>query len=77
MARAKRDAERMRVSDSTLDMAALEEARALLVLSPRRESIWPALIAATALALTSVAFATAMVLAPPVKTAHLAIGAPE
>ena len=67
----------MRVSDSTLDMAALDEARALLVLPSRPEPLWPALVAAIALALSAVAFATAMVLAPPVKTEHVATGAPE
>ena len=77
MARAKRDAERMRLSDSTLDMAALDEARVLLTPPPRREPLWPALVAAIALALTSVAFATAMVLAPAVQTEHVATGAPE
>ena len=77
MARAKRDAERMRISDSTLDMAALDRARVLLAPPTRREPLWPALVAAIALALTSVAFATAMVLAPAVQTEHVATGAPE
>ena len=77
MARAKRDAEGMRLSDSTLDISALDEARALLALTPRREPAWPALAAATALALTSVVFATVMVLAPPVKMERVPPGAPE
>ena len=67
----------MRVSDSTLDMAALDEARALLARPTRREPLLPVLLAATALALTSLAFATVMVLAPPVQIEHVAIGAPE
>ena len=67
----------MRKSDSTLDMAALDRARVLLAPPTRREPLWPALVAAIALALSAVAFATAMVLAPPVKTEHVATGAPE
>ena len=39
--------------------------------------MWPALAAATALALSSLAFATVMVLAPPVQTEHVAVSAPE
>ena len=36
-----------------------------------------ALLAATALALTSVTFAAVMVLAPPVQSDHVAVGAPD
>ena len=77
MARAKRDAERMRLSDSTLSPTEIARARALLESPTRREPIWPALAAATALALSSLVFATVMVLAPPVQTRHVAKSAPE
>jgi len=43
----------------------------------RRDPIWPALAAATALAVSSLAFAVVMILAPPVRTEHVATGAPE
>ena len=66
----------MRIGDSTLDMAAMDRARGLLSPPPRRDPLWPALAAATALALTSVVFAAVMVLAPPVQTEHTAQGAP-
>ena len=67
----------MALRDSTLDMAAVARARALLTPPARRDALWPALLAATALAMTSVVFATLMVLAPPVQTEHVAEGAPE
>ena len=51
--------------------------RALLAGPVKREPVWPALVAATALAVSSLAFATVMVLAPPVQTEHVATGAPE
>jgi hypothetical protein len=66
----------MKVGDSTLDRGALDEARALLNPPSRRDPMWPALAAATALALTSVIFAAVMVLAPPVETEHVAKNAP-
>ncbi|RAK68937.1 hypothetical protein [Phenylobacterium kunshanense] len=67
----------MTMSDSALDAAAVARARRLLKNPQRKDPMWPALVAATALALTSVVFATIMVLAPPVETAHTAQGAPE
>jgi len=63
--------------DSVLEADALTRARALLEPPPRRDPMWPALLAATALAITSVVFATIMVLAPPTLTEHVAKGAPE
>jgi hypothetical protein len=61
----------MGFADSTLDAAEMARAQALLKTPVRRDPMWPALLAATALALTSVAFAAVAVLAPPVKTEHV------
>ena len=66
----------MGLSDSRLDMTDVATARALLKTPARRDPMWPALVAATVLALTSVLFASVAVLAPPVKTQHVADGAP-
>ena len=67
----------MSVDDSSLDLSEIARCRALLAPPTRREPVWPALAAATALAVSSLAFATVMVLAPPVQTEHLTTGAPE
>ncbi len=67
----------MSMSDSALDPREVARARSLLKSPVRRDPMWPALLAATALAVTSVVFATVMVLAPPVQTEHTAQGAPE
>ncbi|TAL35765.1 MAG: hypothetical protein EPN98_06425 [Phenylobacterium sp.] len=67
----------MSMSDSALDPREVARARSLLKPPVRRDPMWPALLAATALAVTSVVFATVMVLAPPVQTEHTAQGAPE
>ena len=66
----------MKVGDSNLNRSVLDEARALLNPPPRRDPMWPALAAATALAITSLVFAAVMVLAPPVQTEHVAQSAP-
>jgi hypothetical protein len=66
----------MSLRDSVLDPTDVAHARALLQAPVRRDPMWPALVAATALALTSVVFATVMVLAPPVTTEHVAETAP-
>ncbi len=66
----------MAVRDSALDPSQVTRARALLKAPVRKDPMWPALMAATALALTSVVFATIMVLAPPVTTQPLADRAP-
>jgi hypothetical protein len=63
--------------ESVLEPDALARARALLEPPRRKDPTWPALLAATALALTSVVFATIMVLAPPTQTEHVAESAPE
>ena len=56
----------MASDDSHLDRAGMARARSLLTLPPRRERIWPLLAAAALLAVVSIVFAVAMVLAPPV-----------
>src|SRR3989344_3895959 len=65
--RAKRDAGGMSRTDSALDASQVARARALLKTPERHDPMWPALVAATALAVTSVVFATVMVLAPPLQ----------
>lgn len=67
----------MSMRDSALDPMQVARARALLKPPVRHDPMWPALLAATALAVTSVVFATVAVLAPPVETEHTAQGAPE
>jgi hypothetical protein len=67
----------MSMRDSALDPSQVARAHALLKAPVRRDPMWPALLAATALAVTSVVFATVAVLAPPVETEHTAQGAPE
>jgi hypothetical protein len=66
----------MRLTDSRLDMTQVAAARTLLTTPARRDPMWPALVAATVLALTSVMFAAVAVLSPPVTTEHVAKGAP-
>ena len=77
VARAKGDAGLMTDADSNLDADEIARCRALLEPSARHETIWPALAAATALAVSSLVFATVMILAPPVQTEHVAVSAPE
>lgn len=67
----------MGLADSRLDTTQVAAARALLASPVRKDPMWPALAAATALALTSVLFAAVAVLAPPVTTEHAAQSAPE
>jgi hypothetical protein len=56
---------------SVLDADAMSRARALLIRPVQRERLWPVLGAATLLAISALAFATAMILAPPVVTQHV------
>lgn len=63
-------------NDSALDPEAMARARALLAAPARPERMWPALAAAALLAISALAFATAMVLAPPVITRPAAPSAP-
>jgi hypothetical protein len=67
----------MTMRDSVLDAGNLSRARVLLKTPVRRDPVWPALLAATALALASVVFAAVAVLAPPVQTQHTARGEPN
>jgi hypothetical protein len=67
----------MAAADSILDAAALARARALLAPRGKRRRMWPVLAAATALAVSSLAFAAAMILAPPLVTYSAAQTAPR
>jgi hypothetical protein len=62
----------MASDDSNLDRAGMSRARALLAPPRRRQRIWPVLAAAALLAVVSIGFAVAMVLAPPVTKEHVA-----
>jgi hypothetical protein len=59
-------------ADSALDADRIARIRALLV--PRRapQRVWPVLAAAAFLAVSALAFATAMILAPPLVSEHVA-----
>jgi hypothetical protein len=61
----------MNVSNSTLDRVALGCARALLHPPVDRERLWPALAAAACAAVSALAFAYAMVMAPPTLSRHV------
>lgn len=67
----------MSADDSMLDFQAMARARALLTRSRPPERTWPALVAAAALAISALAFATAMILAPPLVTHSAVKSAPE
>ena len=60
----------MAATPSALDPEALSRARALLDPPSRRERLWPVLAAAGLFALSAIAFATAMVMAPPLILEH-------
>ena len=62
---------RMDVSDSCLDSAAMGKARALLRAPTRRERVWPTVAAAGFAAFSALAFAVAMVMAPPTLSRHI------
>ena len=66
----------MKFTDSRLDPAEVAMTRALLKTPERRDRLWPALVAATVLALVSVLFAAVAVMAPPLTTEHVAVSAP-
>jgi len=60
-------------ADSALDPRNLARARALLEQHGRKsESIWPVLGAAALLACAALSFATAMIMAPPLISEHIA-----
>ena len=66
----------MPLTDSRLDPTEVAMTRALLKTPVRRDPMWPALVAATILALTAVMFAAVAVVAPPLETHHVVQGAP-
>jgi len=67
----------MASTPTALDPDAIAEARGLLEPPTRRVRMWPVLAAATALAVASLAFATAMLAAPPLTVEHVAHDAPR
>ena len=62
----------MPTADSALDANEIARARALLKPLKPSQRIWPVLGAATFLAISALAFATAMILAPPLVSQHVA-----
>jgi hypothetical protein len=58
------------------DADALERARSLLERPKRNERVWPVLAAAALLAVSALAFAAAMITAPPVVSEHVVRSAP-
>jgi hypothetical protein len=68
--------ERDSLHEPGLDPARLTRIRKLLATPQRQERVWPALGAAAFAAVAALALATAMVIAPPVTTTHVAQGAP-
>lgn len=59
---------------SSLDADALARARALLEAPRPKERVWPVLAAASVLAISALAFAAAMITAPPVVSSHVVKG---
>jgi hypothetical protein len=66
----------MVTADSALNPAATARIRALLKPREQRQRVWPVLGAAFFAAASALIFATAMVMAPPVITEHVARTAP-
>jgi hypothetical protein len=63
----------MDLTDSCLDSVAMGRARALLRAPMPRERIWPVVAAAGFAAISALAFAVAMIMAPPTLSRHVAI----
>ncbi len=61
----------MDLTDSCLDSVAIGRVRALLRPPTRRERVWPTVAAAGLAAVSALAFATAMVMAPPTLSRHI------
>jgi len=72
VARDSGDRTRMTSPFSAVDPEALALARALVQRPVRRERVWPVLAAAGLLAVSALAFATAMIMAPPLVSEHVA-----
>jgi hypothetical protein len=66
----------MSADDSSLEPDALSRARRLLSPVKPRERVWPVLAAAGFFAFSALAFATAMILAPPLVTQDVVQAAP-
>jgi hypothetical protein len=58
--------------DSALDLTAIARVRALLEPPRRTERLWPVLGAAALFAASALTFATAMIMAPPLVSEHIA-----
>jgi len=61
----------MSFTESALDPEAMARARTLLEPPKPRERLWPVLGAACLLAMSALAFATAMIMAPPLVSEHV------
>jgi hypothetical protein len=66
----------MAIADSALDPEDTAQIRALLAPTARRQRMWPVLGAALFAAICALAFATAMIMAPPVVSDHVVRSAP-
>jgi hypothetical protein len=71
-----RDPAHMAMNDSALKPEDTARIRGLLTPRPKTERMWPVLAAAFFAAFCALAFATAMILAPPVVTSHVVRSAP-
>ena len=63
----------MDLNDSCLDSVAVGRIRALVRPPIPRERVWPTVAAAGFAAVSAMAFAVAMIMAPPTLTRHVAI----
>jgi hypothetical protein len=70
------DPSQMAMTDSALKPEETARIRALLAPRRKKERMWPVLAAALLAALSALAFATAMILAPPVVSHHVVQSAP-
>jgi hypothetical protein len=66
-----RDPLQMAMTDSALNPEETARIRALLAPKAKKERMWPVLAAALLAAFSALAFATAMILAPPVTSQHV------
>jgi hypothetical protein len=71
------DPAHMAMNDSALNPEEMDRARRLLQPKAKVERMWPVLAAALFAAVSALAFATAMILAPPVVSEHVAESAPK
>jgi hypothetical protein len=67
----------MATTDSALNPEVVARIRGLLAPTPTNESLWPTLAAALFAAVAALAFATAMIMAPPVVSEHVVQSAPK